>query len=81
MADPPREPEIAADSGGMPRWVKVSLLVVAGLVLLFVILNLAGVAPSDHGPRRHMPGGGGPATTVPEDSGDHRPMEHDTQQP
>jgi hypothetical protein len=37
----------------MPRWVKVSLLVVAGLIALFVVLNLAGIGPK-HGPGRHM---------------------------
>jgi hypothetical protein len=41
----------------MPRWVKLSLIIVVGLVLLFVVLNLIGVAPGEHGPGRHMPGG------------------------
>jgi hypothetical protein len=38
---------------GMPRWVKVSLIVVAVLVLAFVILNLTGIDPGNHGPGRH----------------------------
>jgi hypothetical protein len=56
----------------MPRWVKVSLIIVAVLVVLFVGLQLAGVG-GDHGPGRHMgPGGEGgqtPASNVTE----HRP--------
>ena len=43
---------------GMPRWVKVSLLVGAALVALLVIGKLTGVG-GDHGPGRH--GGGHPA--------------------
>jgi hypothetical protein len=63
MADPPRarDPgeaaDLAADRGsppGMPRWVKVSGIIVAVLVLLLVIvLLLAG----GHSPRRHLSGG------------------------
>jgi hypothetical protein len=41
----------------MPRWVKVSLIVVAALVLLFVGMQLAGVGP-EHGPSRHAPTSG-----------------------
>ena len=40
---------------GMPRWVKVSLLVVAALVLIFIILKLT-VAGGEHGPGRHQAG-------------------------
>jgi len=58
---------------GMPRWVKVSLLVVVALIGVFVILSLLGVAPGDHGPTRHVPGGGAPASTAPE----HGPGMHD----
>jgi hypothetical protein len=63
MADPPRyrdpgeNADLAADRGsppGMPRWVKVSGIIVAVLVLLLVIvLLLAG----GHSPRRHLSGG------------------------
>jgi hypothetical protein len=65
MADPPRSRDpgeaagVAADRGsppGMPRWVKVSGIIVAVVVLLLVIvLLLAG----GHGPRRHLSGGAG----------------------
>ena len=65
MADPPRarDPgeaaDLAADRGsppGMPRWVKVSGIIVAVLVLLLlIVLLLAG----GHGPRRHLSGGAG----------------------
>lgn len=46
----PAEPRPAT---GMPRWVKISLLVVVALIAVFVILNLAGIGPK-HGPGRHM---------------------------
>ena len=35
---------------GMPRWVKVSAIVVVALVVLMVVLMLVG---GDHGPGRH----------------------------
>jgi hypothetical protein len=65
MADPPhsRDPGedagVAADRGsppGMPRWVKVSGIIVAVLVLLLVIVLLLS---GGHGPRRHLSGGAG----------------------
>jgi hypothetical protein len=63
----PMEPPSGSGSGatptpaaGMPRWVKLSLIVVTLLVALFIGLQLAGVG--DHGPGRHFgPGGGTPA--------------------
>ena len=45
---PPRYP-------GMPRWVKVSGIVVLILVLLVVGVMVAG--GGQHGPMRHMPSG------------------------
>ena len=54
MGSPPR----------MPRWVKVSLIVLASLMLLFLALKLAGVGGGmggEHGPARHA---SGPATTA-----------------
>jgi hypothetical protein len=70
MTDPPLYPETdrGDDTGGgpgrgskpgMPRWVKISLIIVMVLVLAFVILNLAGVG-GEHGPRRHSGGGDAP---------------------
>ena len=44
------------ETGGppaMPRWVKVSLLVVGALLLLFAVLKLTGLA-GQHGPGRHV---------------------------
>ena len=38
---------------GMPRWVKVSLLVVGALILVFLILKVAGVG-GRHGPGMHQ---------------------------
>jgi hypothetical protein len=65
MADPPRARDpgedagVAADHGsppGMPRWVKVSGIIVAVLVLLLVVVLLLS---GGHGPRRHLSGGAG----------------------
>jgi hypothetical protein len=65
MADPPRhgdpaqDADLAADHGrppGMPRWVKVSGVIVAVLVLLLVIVLLVS---GGHGPRRHLSGAAG----------------------
>jgi hypothetical protein len=56
MADPPRYPEPEADTGddtgvgpgsrskpGMPRWLKVSLIIVIAAVVLVVVLLRIGV--------------------------------------
>jgi hypothetical protein len=61
MADPPRDPDpgVAADRGsppGIPRWVKVSGIIVAVLILLVVIVML--ISGGGHGPRRHASSGG-----------------------
>lgn len=45
MTEPPRYP-------GAPRWVKVSGIVVGGVLLLALILLLI---PGGHGPGRHLP--------------------------
>ncbi len=49
--DASRATPTGGSTPGMPRWVKVSLLVAAVLIALFVVLKIAGV---DHGPGRHM---------------------------
>ena len=43
----------------MPRWVKVSAIAVGALVLLFLALQLSGIA-GEHGPGRHISGHGVP---------------------
>lgn len=57
MTAPQQEPEAdpTADAvpPGMPRWVKVPLIVVAALLLIFVILQFTGVG-GQHGPARHQ---------------------------
>jgi hypothetical protein len=59
MADP-------SESGpGMPRWVKVSAIVVGVLILLVVVLALTGVLGGQHGPGRHIPGDQMPGNHTP----------------
>jgi hypothetical protein len=69
MADPPRardpgeDADLAPERGSpppMPRWVKVSGIIVAVLVLLLVVVLLVA---GGHGPRRHASG----------DAADHGP--------
>jgi hypothetical protein len=77
MADPPLSPD-TPDEPGMPRWVKLSGIIVIGLVLLVVILNVTGVAPGGHGPGRHLPGGDKPGGHTPPSSvKDHTPSSGD----
>ena len=47
MAEPPPYP-------GMPRWLKVSGIIVVVLVLLVVVIMVTGVG-GQHGPSRHIP--------------------------
>jgi hypothetical protein len=50
------------DSRGLPRWVKITLIVAAVAILLLVIVMLTG---GGHRPRRHgAPVDGGDAPTV-----------------
>jgi hypothetical protein len=54
MSDRPLHPDtkdVGTDPGriiGMPRWVKVSLIIIAVVIVAFVVLQLTGIAP-DHG--------------------------------
>jgi hypothetical protein len=50
--DPDPAPEEAVGPPGMPRWVKVAAVVVGLLVLLFLVLQLTGLA-GEHGPGMH----------------------------
>ena len=69
MADPPgdrdtgEDARLAADrqpAPGMPRWVKVTAVIVAVLALLLVIVML--ISGGGHGPQRHQAdGAAGPA--------------------
>jgi hypothetical protein len=82
MADTHRDPEPEAQAAdrdrgaaeGMPRWVKVSLIVGLVLVLLFVVANVIGVG-GEHGPGRHGGDDGTPSTVV-GGNGGHRPVDH-----
>jgi hypothetical protein len=57
MNDPPqsdsRDVTTPEPPPGMPRWVKISGIVVGVLILLFLVLRLTGIG-GDHGPGRHM---------------------------
>lgn len=48
-SDPDVQPEQRPITG-IPRWVKVSGIVVLALAVLFVILQLTGVSPGGHDP-------------------------------
>jgi plastocyanin len=50
---------------GMPRWVKISLIVVVVLIGLFIVMHFAGMRMG-HGPGRHMGGGDHEASRVAE---------------
>ena len=69
MTDPTSNPDSppavdCATPPGMPRWVKVTGIVVGILILLFVVLQLTGVA-GQHGPGRHFSGNGQSVSTAP----------------
>ncbi|HLE97092.1 MAG TPA: hypothetical protein VI997_06955 [Candidatus Thermoplasmatota archaeon] len=48
---------------GIPRWVKISGIVVLVLLLLFLGLKAFGVG-GEHGPMRHLPSSGDGASTI-----------------
>ncbi len=50
-------------TSGMPRWVKVSLIVVVVLVLTFIVLQFLGIG-GRHGPGRHMQHSGSPVPST-----------------
>lgn len=60
---------------GMPRWVKVFLIVGLVLVLLFVVAKFTGVG-GDHGPGRHGGGGDPPSSLAEQDDGHQSPVNH-----
>lgn len=78
MADPSPTPDSNSDTGddtGTPRWVKVSVIIAAVLVLLVVIVMLTGVGGS-HGPGRHAPSGDAGGQVAPSSVvEDHAPPE------
>jgi hypothetical protein len=60
MTDSPAQPEDPSDTGapaGMPRWVKVFVVLALIAVVLLVVGLLVG---GNHGPGRHAAGDGGP---------------------
>ena len=65
MTDPQHGtwPDLGDAPPGMPRWVKVSAVVVGLLILLFVVLQLTGIA-GEHGPGMHSSLGSPPVSPV-----------------
>ena len=53
MTDPPHPPDAPPGPPARPRWVKVSGIIIAVVLLLLVILAITG----GHGPARHLPVG------------------------
>lgn len=67
------ETDGAETPAGAPRWAKVTVLVAGGLVTLFVLASVTGIA-GDHGPGRH--GGGGNDTDEPvRGGGEYQPRD------
>lgn len=68
MADPTPGDDTGVGPGreypGIPRWVKVSGIIVIVLVLLIVIALVTGLG-GPHGPGRHAPSGGSGIEPVP----------------
>jgi hypothetical protein len=54
VTDPQHDsrPDAGDAPPGMPRWVKIAAVVVGLLILLFVVLQLTGIA-GEHGPGMH----------------------------
>ena len=74
MADPEHATDTPATGDrsparGMPRWVKVSLIALATVVVLLVVGKLTGIG-GNHGPGRHR---GEPAPAVVDHDGGHQP--------
>lgn len=58
MAAPDPHPDMQpATPPRMPRWVRVAAIVVGVLILVFLVLQLTGIA-GEHGPGRHFSGPG-----------------------
>ncbi len=60
MTDQSRNPRSGTDyepASGVPRWVKLTGILLAVVVLLVVVVVLIG-GGGGHGPRRHQPSGG-----------------------
>lgn len=70
MAEPSSYPDSADATGmepgrgpiGMPRWVKVFLIIAIVLVVALIVAGLLGV---QHGPGLHTPSGGSGGHTAP----------------
>lgn len=70
--DPGTHSDDTPSEAGMPRWVKVFVLIGAALLVLLIATQFIG---GGHGPRRH--GGGGDETPVStEDRGHTPPVDH-----
>lgn len=63
MTDAPRHPDTGDTPPGVPRWVKISAIVVGVLVVLVVAVMI--VSGGEHGPGRHTSSGDTPPTSVP----------------
>jgi hypothetical protein len=57
MADPRPGRDMGPGSPPrMPRWMKVTGIVIGALLVLFAIVLISGGPGGQHGPGRHMPG-------------------------
>ncbi len=63
------------DGSGMPRWVKVALVIALALALLFVVARVTGVG-GEHGPGRHSRSDDTPPSIVDGQDRHRSPVEH-----
>lgn len=80
MADQPQDTDESDDTTNTepndvhhtPRWVKISGIVAIAVVVVFVILQLTGLAP-EHGPGRHGADKAEKESSQAEDGAAHQP--------
>lgn len=55
-SEPTGRDQPAGNTEGMPRWVRLSMIVAGILIaVMVIIMQVAGSSPGGHGPSRHVP--------------------------
>jgi hypothetical protein len=68
MSDVPHVPETKPRT---PRWVKV--MVIAAIIVAVLVVVVMKISGGQHGPGRHLPGGGGEPSPAVTEGGRHTP--------